>query len=309
MENFNKNNPTLGWTEDEQYDFAKMENKWLKELTSSTCNGGKRATGVGRLATEQTFASVEEINISFKSDILQRKETWKHLCHICDYGTNAKSYLTSHLTVHGIGDRFKCDQCDRNYSNKNNLKRHIKEHSSCRQTCTQCGKMFNTPNNLKQHITNVHSEKRFKCEQCEKIFSTIASLNAHKNAVHVLKTFKCDQCKYRSKRNSDLKKHINLVHNGVFCKCDLCDFQGSSSDLKKHKESIHENKKNWFCKACPYSTYHKRSFLQHMRVHTGEKPYQCKTCRKCFAQASKANRHCKNTVNFQKNYTLNYSIK
>ena len=30
MENFNKNNPTLGWTEDEQYDFGKMENKWLK---------------------------------------------------------------------------------------------------------------------------------------------------------------------------------------------------------------------------------------------------------------------------------------
>jgi len=27
MENFNKNNPTLGWSEDEQYDFCKMENK------------------------------------------------------------------------------------------------------------------------------------------------------------------------------------------------------------------------------------------------------------------------------------------
>ena len=33
--NFNKNNPTLGWTEDQQYDFCKMENKWLKELTRS----------------------------------------------------------------------------------------------------------------------------------------------------------------------------------------------------------------------------------------------------------------------------------
>jgi len=32
MENFNKNNPTLGWTEDEQYIFGKMENKWLKEF-------------------------------------------------------------------------------------------------------------------------------------------------------------------------------------------------------------------------------------------------------------------------------------
>ena len=31
MENFNKNNPTQGQTEDEKYDFCKMENKWLKE--------------------------------------------------------------------------------------------------------------------------------------------------------------------------------------------------------------------------------------------------------------------------------------
>jgi len=33
MEKCNKNNPTLGWTEDEQYDFCKLENKWLKAIT------------------------------------------------------------------------------------------------------------------------------------------------------------------------------------------------------------------------------------------------------------------------------------
>ena len=35
MENFNENNPALEWTEDEQYDFGKMENKWLKRI--KTC--------------------------------------------------------------------------------------------------------------------------------------------------------------------------------------------------------------------------------------------------------------------------------
>jgi len=43
MENFNKNNPTLGWTEDEQYDFCKNENKWLKELTR-TKTGTRKGT-------------------------------------------------------------------------------------------------------------------------------------------------------------------------------------------------------------------------------------------------------------------------
>ena len=32
MESFNKNNPTHGWTEDEKYDFCKIENKWIKEI-------------------------------------------------------------------------------------------------------------------------------------------------------------------------------------------------------------------------------------------------------------------------------------
>ena len=73
MENLNKNNPTLGWTEDEQYDFGKVENKWLKELKRA--NGGSRNAGVARLATEPTFSTIEEINISFQSHILQRKET------------------------------------------------------------------------------------------------------------------------------------------------------------------------------------------------------------------------------------------
>ena len=107
---------------------------------------------------------------TFASDILQRKETWKHLCHMCDYATNKKDSLTKHLYVHGIGDRFKCDQCNKDFRAKQKLQIHMKTHGSCTEKCHQCGKMYKS---LKSHIANVHAEKQLECDECEKMFSTV----------------------------------------------------------------------------------------------------------------------------------------
>ena len=107
MENSNKNNPTQRWTEDEKYYFCKMENKWLKELPKNT--SGSRKYGIVGAANDPEFSSIEEINRAFENDILEPKEKWKHLCHICDYATNNRGNRQQHLVVHGIGERFYSD--------------------------------------------------------------------------------------------------------------------------------------------------------------------------------------------------------
>ena len=43
MEEFNQNNPTINWSEEEKYDFCKTENKWTKDLKvkNSASTAGK----------------------------------------------------------------------------------------------------------------------------------------------------------------------------------------------------------------------------------------------------------------------------
>ena len=56
MTEFNENNPTVNWTEDEKYEVCKWENKWLKELTNNRTSGARQS---GRVCD-----SLDEQNVS-----------------------------------------------------------------------------------------------------------------------------------------------------------------------------------------------------------------------------------------------------
>ena len=291
MSNFNENNPTVNWTEDEKYEVCKWENKWLKELTRVK---GRRISGrVCDSVDDPTFATTEELNKTFQNYIEDRKRTWRHLCPICDYASNTKSVLTTHLTVHGIGERLKCDQCDKDYSRKAELRRHIEwQHTLAIQIpCTICKKTFARKLHLKNHM-KIHNPKTIPCDKCSKMFGTAGGLNLHKRTVHIFKSFKCYQCNNKYKTLSALNIHIRTVHIQEKFSCNLCDHVATKmSNLKVHKESIHEEKKHWFCKACSYSCYAKFAFIIHMRIHTGEKPFQCNKCLSRFRQIHNLRRH------------------
>ena len=293
MENLNKNNPTIldNWSEDEKYDFAKDENKWLKELKRNA----HREFGTVAQATEKVFTSVDEINKAFEVDIEEKKEKNRHLCHICDYGSKQLSSLKSHLASHNIGERFKCDKCEKTFGLKSNLTVHQQTHNSESFKCDHCHKMFTRKDSLNTHVKGQHEEKRIKCDECSKMFGTVGLLNAHKKRVHVLKSFKCNQCGKRYKTQKTVNDHVKAVHDKVTYACNFCEHKATTvAHLKTHKESIHEQKKNWFCKACPFSSYTKRDFGRHMRIHTGEKPYQCKKCGQKFARLDSKKIHMRN---------------
>jgi len=207
MSELNKNNPTLNWDEDEQYEFAKWENNWVKEMPLKHVTkrlDGRSYGRVGDYLQDPVFSSVEELNMTFKKDIETRQNAWAHLCQICDYATNERSNLTGHIRYHSE-EEFSCTICNGKFRTKDNLTKHVKRvHMDEKVNCQICNKLFKSMY-LKDHIKTVHGEKRFQCEECPKIFTTNAHLQHHYRTVHVLKALKCPECKVRFRNKGSLK--------------------------------------------------------------------------------------------------------
>jgi len=92
-------------------------------------------------------------------------------------------------------DRFHCDQCEKSYLVKAELKKHINiSHEGQRFPCTVCSDILSSSQALKRHIKNVHElkVKNFKCQFCEKSFKDKQTLQKHEK-IHDEST-KSDPC-------------------------------------------------------------------------------------------------------------------
>ena len=60
-------------------------------------------------------------------------------------------------------EKYTCTECDKQFSNKYNLTRHIQsihKQVKYKYTCADCNKQFSEKFNLKQHIQSVHRHYR-----------------------------------------------------------------------------------------------------------------------------------------------------
>jgi KRAB domain-containing zinc finger protein len=103
-----------------------------------------------------------------------------HKCDICEKSFSRKSYLVRHIRVHSGDKPFTCDQCNKSFSQSSSLQCHIRLHTGDKPyQCEHCMKSFTKKCNLMDHIRVHTGDKPYKCDQCNKSFSQSSSLRYH----------------------------------------------------------------------------------------------------------------------------------
>lgn len=115
--------------------------------------------------------------------------------------------------------------------------------------CSVCDKLFSTKGNLTRHMNTVHSTKRYSCHMCIKSFNREDYVKIHKLLVHGKEKtdtssypLECRDCGKRYKSRGGLSYHIDSQHNEDVHHCCLCIRRFSTRGvLKVHMKRNHEN--------------------------------------------------------------------
>lgn len=76
---------------------------------------------------------------------------------------------------------FQCKLCQKTFSYKWNLQRHMKVHEPDKKfSCEVCGKKFRHKGNVKIHMAKHTKEERYQCTKCGRKFSWHSSLKRHR---------------------------------------------------------------------------------------------------------------------------------
>ena len=183
-------------------------------------------------------------------------------CSVClDMSFDKLSREKHELVVHfKETQKFKCDQCEKTYTNKNALNYHVIRHSEdfVKPTCEVCGSQFSCTDSLVRHKQNIHKDTSnvpsFECDDCGNMFSMESALKRHVKEQHygpnfnndyhegykILANFQCSECDMEFKRNSHLNRHIRTAHSVNNFQCTLCDKSYKRKDaLNRHVKSNH----------------------------------------------------------------------
>ena len=183
-------------------------------------------------------------------------------CHICDYKTGKKEFLTKHISS-DHRQQFSCEICSFKSETQELLAKHQRFQHSKNISCEFCGFKTDTAENMRNHKSEFHKVKHYVCEMCDLVLNNEQTLKTHKET-HI--SINCEHCSFKCNSSLKMDDHKKKNHS---TSCNLCDFGPDLTDnVQVHKREYH-NIKGISCKKCSQVCDSAEALNTHIsKVHT-----------------------------------------
>lgn len=202
-----------------------------------------------------------------------------YICSECNFEAESMMFLVSHRTrFHFDMGSFECSECPTYYKTSGLLKRHISLHHNVTHICKYCEKRFSNKQSLDRHV-NCHLNEtplEFQCVKCNAYFDTMDKMEDHL-VVHYTSpasTFSCNHCDRTFTTYAAKNKHIDLEHM-IEIECAICHVVLPTKEaMDKHNNSVHQPKKKenkmYECTTCGKYFSGIKEVLNHREIHLSQ---------------------------------------
>ncbi|KAK7459688.1 hypothetical protein BaRGS_00038991, partial [Batillaria attramentaria] len=244
------------------------------------------------LARHKTLHGVPSFDCEYCGKKFIRKDYLNdHQCVLPD-GTSVRMVRKKNRLY--IRDDLRCPRCNKAFSSKSNLNKHIRVHGEREAECHICGKKFHYESYLKLHVATVHDRQyQYQCAHCGKILFSKTGLVAHIKQFHQdsIKLFPCPKCGKTFRQKGNMKTHLYSHTKEKSFRCDLCPKAFKYPDQLNRHRLEHTMKDKIQCDHCEKQFVRAHELRQHLRLAHSGVIYTCNICHESCAHKHTIVRH------------------
>ncbi|XP_060080089.1 uncharacterized protein LOC132559480 [Ylistrum balloti] len=213
-------------------------------------------------------------------------------CEKCRKTFGRLEQYTRHQCDESKINSYECDICDEEFASSFMLARHQAIHNGPMLKCEKCERIFSRKVNLNKHIAKGHSSTlKFKCSLCPKHFFKKEPYLLHLQT-HVKEIRKCTVCNIEFPSKEKFDEHIPERHEvRNMYKCLKCTDEFESILSYQVHQLTHTATKIHKCSVCDMKFKEKHQLIVHQKVHNTTQDITCNWCGMGFINKQRLRKH------------------